>query len=563
MLLMQKKTPTYTVSTQNINEERARFAKKLGIQPGRTDFDLMGVVTYAKTRKDESFVKLSPRQWKTYLEDREAIIRDQLNLKQVYQVRIRPAAAEKHFQLKYEIDPGPYNAVPQMVLSNESILPVKLLRAEETAMGLKKRINKIMAVRKMIVGVFSQQLQKGIKRVVTKAYKGYFDHPETLILFDGIDPLNSVEPQLIEHYKENQPAKRTYEIDANELVIEYIKPVIGEPGFDAFGRFISSDHPPKTIHMSFTHDPKTVRREEDLSGIRFYSIEKGYVVHTKSWLAVPKQLMVDQVKQVQDKISENEGNEIEVVVTQNDVTRDGVGEGTELVSHRVNITGFVGKGAVIKAKELTIEGQSHASSKMFAKNAVVNRHKGILRAHHARVLSLEGGEVHATEADIETVLNGSVYGEYVTIGRVKNHAKIYGARKITIGHVSGEDNRFVIDPSKISTYLGKRKYLEKEVKAAREEAEEKKRNGDEEGANEALARMKKLYQELKATDIDPTDTVVEIKGETGGINTVEFIYGKNKQLSYRIVHPSIYEPFRLEEADEEMILKPVGVTAPL
>ena len=135
--------------------------------------------------------------------------------------------------------------------------------------------------------------------------------------------------------------------------------------------------------IEYQIDTKSILIQENQTQIQYYAKKKGFVSILNNLLSISNTIVVEGIQRLEEKLTKKEENKVSIVISQTDVTRDGVGEGVELISEFVHITGHVGAKASIEAKEVVIDGATHKSSFLTVKTAKINRHKGTLRCHKA------------------------------------------------------------------------------------------------------------------------------------------------------------------------------------
>jgi hypothetical protein len=233
---------------------------------------------------------------------------------------------------------------------------------------------------------------------------------------------------------------------------------------------------------------------------------------------------------------------------------DSLGEGVELTSETIHINGHVGAKSTLRAVNLTIDGATHKDSSQEAKFATINRHKGRLRCHSAKITLLEGGEVHATNVEIENSLGGTVYAENVTIQNVKSNLKVYASNSITIKRVSGEDNLFKISYKDIPTLNSKYNFLAQEMEELKYKLEGALRHTPsdapvlKEQINELKTEQEKIINCVKHAKIS-------VQEPFKGLNTITFTFADGEELTYK-TDEAAYEPFYLVESGDYITLHP-------
>ena len=380
-----------TLHTKNILQSMKEFADERRLPFEKLDFTLLGVQSYFRTCNHTNFIKFHDDYKETYTKS-ETIIQEHVRFLQLYKIKIHPKI-KRNIHLVYRLEMGEFSTCPILILSPESRLPLDELGEGEMLKLLYNECNKIKAQKKMLLTLFSSCMIKDLKSFVTKIYTQGFNQEESILLFEGIDPEISQPSKLINHYKEKAGSEQIAEVEESELIITYIKPVYGEAGLNVFGQRIAHGETNNYAKLEYQLDASSIDTQENKSEILYYAKKKGFVSLLNNTLSISNKIVVENISRVGGKLTQKEENEVAVVISQNDVTRDGVGEGVELVSESVHITGHMGAKSSIEAKDATIDGATHTETFVTVRNAKINRHKGTLRCHKAEINSLEGGTI--------------------------------------------------------------------------------------------------------------------------------------------------------------------------
>ncbi len=549
-----------TVVTKDVKSVIQEFASDTITPLKQCDFKLHGISTYIKTCHMDGFSKLTDPLKERYA-DAEALLNDRVVFQQLY--KITPRKADKcTLLLDYSIEKGVFNTHPVLVLKPTSIIPYQLFKPQQLLVQLVQELNKIKAMHGMLIGLFSDCMIADLKQLVKRIYAKKFTADVEILLFDGIEPELSKPSELLYHFKTKSTKSQITEVDPGELIVEFIKPVFGRDGLNARGKRVARGDTDNREAIDFTIDDATIDVKEDDERILLYSKKRGFVQFDGEHIEISNKLTLEKVKRVQSKVAQEEKNEVEVVIAQDDITQDSVGEGVELTSEVIHITGHVGDKTKLEAKALTIEGATHQGSMLFAKDASVNRHKGMLRCHKAHIKLLEGGEVHGTHVHIDAALGGTVCAETVTIGHVKHNLKVYATKSITIDKLSGEDNNFTIDYEKVPIATSHIKYIEEDLSELRYRLDEANKHSPEKlpYLQEKMNLLKAQIEQIKNGCFEATITLNQT---VLGLNTITFTLPQRQQLVYRTRSDMKYEPFHLERDGDNVTLQPVNIKTTL
>jgi hypothetical protein len=559
--LTGKPLETKPLQTAHVEETLKKFASDSFTPLAECDFVLHGVYTYIRNCHMESFGKYTDAL-KEHYRDSKSLINDRVTFRQVYKISLLNKRSDT-ILLDYALEYDPYRTHPLLHLRASSTIPRERYKPQELFVLLVKEVNKIKAREGMLIGLYSEAMIEDIKKFVKLLYTDRFTSDYSILLFSGIEPELSAPSRLELHFQQKNVDRQLKEVEAGELLVEFTKPVYGHAGLDAFGRRVGPGSIQNAPFLDCEIDSTTITTAEDTKSIRLYSRKRGYVHYTPERIEISNRLTLDTVKRVHSQVAKEETNEVEVLITQNDITRDSVGEGVHLTSESIRVSGHIADKAKVEAKTLVVEGATHTGAHLYAHEATVNRHKGVLRCHKANVTLLEGGELHATHVHVETALGGTIYAKRVTLGNVRHHLKVYASDSIVISSITGEDNCFVIDYQKIPIVQSHLQYIEEDIEEQRYHLEAAKRRRERDAADKINKRIIALKTEIAEIKESSFNATITIKHTVHGINTITFVLPKRKVITYRTREGTTYEPFFLETRDERVTLQPVGVSITL
>lgn len=542
-----------TTTTKYIKNSLEGFATENLLSLDECEFKLLKTRTYIKSNATDEFSLYSDDIVKEYA-NKNRILNEHIEFEQHHTILLRKIT-ECSLHLKYVVKFDEYNTHPYLILSPSSIIPHNFHKPKELLKLLFKELNKIKAYHKIVVRIFDNEMIQSLKLLVKYIYAQKFIKRVKIPLFDGITPVITRESKLIYWYKHSQDDNQVVEVDKDELLIEFKKPIFGKDGFNAFGKSIDAAYANNSEDLETEIDEESVYIREDSNAKRYLSKVQGFVHFTQNRLAVNNKINLHKISRNAKNIASNEDNNIEVTISQHDTNRDSVGEGVSITSESIHIEGFVGANSSLEAINLEINGATHQDSQQVAKFAKINRHKGNLRCHKAQVNLLEGGEIHATTVDIETCLGGSIYAKDVTIGHVKNNLKVFASNSITIRLVSGEDNKFTIDYKSIPIVISNLNFLNEDIEESKYQLEEALRH-DIAKVDSIKKEIENLKAQIKALKLSYTKAKIDIQNPLRGLNYIIFTIDNNNEIFFKTQEES-YTPFHLEINDSEITLLPV------
>jgi len=549
------------ITSVDITKTLEEFSIKRSVPLEQIDFTILKTENFIRTAENPKWESLSPEAYRYYLENRQELIAHRVEFNQRYAIRLTKKVPSKLFRLVYELQLGRYNTQPKLRITTESRFNLKAVPASKMYEALLAEIRKIQAEHNLLVGLFAYQLQVDLKTLVKKLYTKQFTDDVTITLFEGVEPVLENKGGIHYEYLKKKPTKKMedkaiYEVDEDELLLFHEEPIVVLEGFKAEGKILTIEEIMNANKADCDFHMETVRMHRLEKRTEFYARSKGYITHTLNWLEVRKSLEKDTFTRFDNQQLESEDNDIEVKVTEADLTRDGLASGSELISERVHITGAVGHNAKIRAKKVLIDGMTHSSSHIEAKEVRINRHIGSLRASKVEINSLEGGTIYATEVHIKSALSGTVYAERITVDLMKSNITFHASSSITIGRLLGEDNQFIISSEAIDTHQKKLAYYRHEIEDIKEDLAAAVKRKEREKALSLKEGLENKRNELLSHEYDPFRAKITIESPTSGVNVIRFHAGESV-LTFRTQGEREYEPFYLRtyETEEAKVIK--------
>ena len=546
------------IKTKNIKEEIERYALKNGLSASICDFKIERTDTYIRDVSFKEFSLFNENIRKKY-NNKEKIINEHVEFEQIYHISIRKQKRLK-IKLEYSLEFDEFSTHPKIIIEISSKIPYQRYKAKELFFMLVKEINKIKAKNRLLINLFDDSMKQHIKMFVKHLYSGKFTRKVKIPLFEGIDPEGSAPSSLVLNFDQKDAKSQVIEVEKGEVLVSFTKADYGKNGFNAYGQQVDNILINKAVDLDVSIDKDSIEIKENEKRKLYISKKKGFVHLSEKELSVDNRIKMNKLSRVQEQLTKTEDNNIEVDISQYNVNEDSIGEGVKLISELIHITGHVGMHSTLTATTLQVDGATHHDSAQFAKFANINRHKGVLKCHKAQIKLLEGGEVHATTVNIEESLGGAIYAQDVTIGKVRNHLKVYASNSITIRLVSGEENLFKINYKDIPFLMTKINFIDKDILNLISSIE--KLNKAEEYQKAGLQEQISKLEDEKSTIVNSAKTsTITIEKPLIGPNLVVFTIDETHELIFK-TKATIYKPFYLEVTQDKITLKPVNKSIP-
>ncbi|MDD2267407.1 flagellar assembly protein A [Sulfuricurvum sp.] len=447
------------VRTSNVAKELLQAALNFKVSVHTLDFNLLETQTFSKKVADgpaEDWVELSYHELKELKED--FFLNPNIELKQVHEIEI--------FSI---LEPTLLDKIDMSIGGNPSLCKIYLtIKAGSTATyydqfqeDFIRLVNKKKLRANMMIGLFDSMMLQNLGELLAKirvlgVY--HFEAQERYVIGQSYEPVETVDDKLILHYetkRKNQDehgridyAKRGYVISAveNELLIEYIKPKMGESGRNCRGEFITPKPPVIKNEPTFSVGEK-IAVIDTSNSIEYRAKVGGYVTFEGGIYDIRTEVDVQEISfRTTGSIDTQLDADVFLNVIQKDPLQDAIGTGMEVTVNVINIVGNIGANANVTAKKATVEGQVHQSATITADELNIDIHKGMAYGKVVNIKRLEHGIVEAEKVFITQATGGQIRAKEITIEILSSNVKMTASHKIEIKNLQGGENLFVIDP---------------------------------------------------------------------------------------------------------------------
>ncbi len=447
------------VRTSNVAKELLQAALNFKVSVHSLDFNLLETQTFSRKVVDgpaEDWIELSFDEIKELKE--ELFLNPKIELKQIYEIEI--------FSIS---EPTLLDTIDMSIGGNPSLCKIYLtIKAGSIATyydqfqeDFLQLVNKKKLRANMMIGLFDSMMSKNLGELLAKIRiqgEYHFETQERFVIGQSYEPVETINDKLVLHYeakRKNQDehgridyAKRGYVISAveNELLIEYIKPKMGESGRNCRGEFIAPKAPIVKNEPTFKTGEK-IAIIDTPSNIEYRAKTGGYVTFEGGIYDIKTEVDVKEISfKTTGSIDTQLDADVFINVTQKDALQDAIGMGMDVTVNVINIDGNIGSNAKVTAKKATVEGQVHQSATITADELKINIHKGAAFGKIVHINRLEHGTVDADKVFITQATGGKIRAKEITIEILGSNVKMTASHKIEIKNLQGGENLFVIDP---------------------------------------------------------------------------------------------------------------------
>jgi len=446
------------VRTSNVAKELLQTAANAQCLVQTLDFNLLETQTFSRkdAKEHEGWNEMSDDEVRDIAE--ELFLDPGFELKQVHEIEI--------FQ---SVEKGPLDSIDMTIGGNPTLCKVYLtIKPGSVARyydGFRQDF--LQAVRKkmlrahLMINVFDSMMAENLKELIARIrVQGTytFEKPERYLIAQAYEPVPTVNDALVLHYeakRKNQDehgridyAKRGYVISAvaDELLIEYVKPKIGENGRNCRGEFLTPPEPTVKNEPTFTVG-EHIAVVDTPNSIEYRAKTGGYVTFEGGMYDIKTEVEVTEISfKTTGSINTELDADVSISVKEKDSLKDAIGQGMEVTVNVIHIDGSVGANAKVTANKADVEGQVHQSALIRAEELNINIHKGTAYGKTVHITRLEHGTVEADEVFITQAIGGKIKAKEITIEMLGSHVKMTASRKIEVKKLVGGENQFVIDP---------------------------------------------------------------------------------------------------------------------
>ena len=502
------KVSSAVIDTENVYEDLKVAAKASMVNVSDVDVDILSIRTSYIMGSENAVIVDNI----AIFDDDEFFLNPTLQIEQSYKVRYYDkTVTSKPILPKISIAANKtLTRIRAKVFATEN-----LKYSPDLAVEIENAINRELLKYNFLIGIRNANLKIESRRIasIIRVNGGLNED----IVFDvayGIDAKYPIDDALLYHYKDknkddNDPNASVLSIvKEGEIVIEYVKSHPGRNGRNLKGELIPVNEP-KNENMADIKTTDKIEKIEDDDGIKYIAKAQGYISEEGGVYDIKEKLEVDAVNlKTTGSIDAGLDNDITINVTEADAMKDAIGAGMKIEASTLNVQGSVAESAYIKTKSVKIGGLTHAKSTIESVDAEIATHLGtLICSNEAKIDRLEGGSVEAKIVHANSVLGGEITGEEVYINELASNCTITAARLVVINILRGNDNKIIIDITKIKefadslkVYTEQKQALSREVYKLTENLKEKK--GLINANTSSINYVKQRVEEISRTGAD-------------------------------------------------------------
>ncbi|WQR94323.1 hypothetical protein KVC30_04280 [Helicobacter pylori] len=444
---LERFAPIKVERCKDIQKELKKAAAENKLQTEDLWFEILKTSIFIKNSTKDDFSEAFGGELQQ-LEEEEYYEKKELTLYQTHDIKIKSNAYKRFFEVEVDEDLSKIE-----IILDECFI---VLDTEEYYQEMFAYIKECLAFQGVVFRHFSQ-MYENLKTELRKYQKEAQN--KRFILYASSTFIPNVEEQshflLEEEYlpthtiflsdQEESFVKENYYIaKENQKVACVNYPKQGRDGRNLKGLYIEL---PKVAHSPtpIGHDKNAFEEREEDNALVYYSkalqgvkMEKGRLVSKQNFI-FKNGIKSIEVPNLLGGVESGLALEIQA----KDELSDAIDSNLILEVSVINIKGNVGKNVILVAKEITIEGQIHPESYVYANKVRITNHKGVCYAKEFECKYLERAKVYANSVKVEASAGSVVYAKEIALEKLKSDNKLYFSKQCLIDEVDGNGNRFI------------------------------------------------------------------------------------------------------------------------
>ncbi len=432
---------------KDIQKELKKAAAENKLQTEDLWFEILKTSIFIKNSTKDDFSEAFGGELQQ-LEEEEYYEKKELTLYQTHDIKIKSNAYKRFFEVEVDEDLSKIE-----IILDECFI---VLDTEEHYQEMFAYIKECLAFQGVVFRHLSQ-MYENLKTELRKYQKEAQN--KRFILYASLTFIPNIEEQshflLEEEYlpthtiflsdqEESFVKENDYIAKENQKVACVNYPKQGRDGRNLKGLYIEL---PKVAHSPtpIGHDKNAFEEREENNALVYYSkalqgvkMEKGRLVSKQNFI------FKNGIKSIEvPNLLGGVESGLVLEIQAKDELSDAIDSNLILEASVINIKGNVGKNVILVAKEITIEGQIHPESYVYANKARITNHKGVCYAKEFECKYLERAKVYANSVKVEASAGSVVYAKEIALEKLKSDNKLYFSKQCLIDEVDGNGNRFI------------------------------------------------------------------------------------------------------------------------
>lgn len=436
----------------SVYSELEKISHTYALDLSMVSFDVKDIHTYMRGEKKKDYSLLDKAQAKALLANDEQYLKDDFELRQVYDVIIR-CVKENDLAPFVDIEVDSYFHSITLILKAGLVVS----QNDEFYNELYEEITRKKIAKGLIIRLFDEYVKQEVDSLkgLISNLNGELKEDKSIHLSKASvfvpDKQASFSFVLQEQWSKTHSHKIDFALYAasnGELIGILHNAQNGVSGRNLKGdyvRYIESEKNKDEKKITFKENE--FRKEDKGEFSEFYALSDGYVGFIDNELKITTDFNFAEISLKKSGSllgGDKKGFAIEVSCA--DANQDAIGASVVLEAANIKILGSVAENAKIYGKKIEISGQTHQSSEIFGDEVSIEIHKGSVNGAKIHINRLELGRILGDEVFVKEANGGQVEGEVINVENLHAHTKLSTSKLLHIKNISGGDNRVGISP---------------------------------------------------------------------------------------------------------------------
>jgi hypothetical protein len=234
------------------------------------------------------------------------------------------------------------------------------------------------------------------------------------------------------------------EIEKGDEILRIYRGVEGKAGRDLYGNVINV-RKPNALNDELTFNEESVVKLKNKKYDTLYAKVKGFISYEDNYLDVSNRMVMKGTNQQKaGELGTDIQNEVAIEIIQESDADDSVNAGIKIKTHAIDTAGSIGKNVDITTESANIDGHTHISSRINAKEATIATLRGNLESESATINEIINATVKVTLLKAQIALGSKIDMKQGEIKDVRNNNTIHISKELEVEKISGNSNRFVL-----------------------------------------------------------------------------------------------------------------------
>ncbi|WP_121088978.1 hypothetical protein [Helicobacter pylori] len=444
---LERFAPIKVERCKDIQKELKKAAAENKLQTEDLWFEILKTSIFIKNSAKDDFSEAFGGELQQ-LEEEEYYEKKELTLYQTHDIKIKSNAYKRFFEVEVDEDLSQIE-----IILDECFI---VLDTEEHYQEMFAYIKERLAFQGVVFRHLPQmyenlktelrkyQKEAQNKRFILYASSTFIPNTEEKLHFLLEEEYLPTHTIFLSDQEESFVKENYYIAKENQKVAWVSYPKQGRDGRNLKGLYIEL---PKVAHSPtpIGHDKNAFEEREENNALVYYSkalqgvkMEKGRLVSKQNFI------FKNGIKSIEvPNLLGGVESGLVLEIQAKDELSDAIDSNLILEASVINIKGNVGKNVILVAKEITIEGQIHPESYVYANQARITNHKGVCYAKELECKYLERAKVYANSVKVEASAGSVVYAKEIALEKLKSDNKLYFSKQCLIDEVDGNGNRFI------------------------------------------------------------------------------------------------------------------------